>query len=287
MKIIISKNWKKLAWGNEPPFDPEEDVYDDSDYSADDYKDEEFFPGEKVRISGGSGVDSGKIVTVVSDDKIKTDGRGIPTNVEGAYQPVDWENEVPFQYPDGKLGLMFRERLTKVQQEPDNQNYHGVSDYDAETPLGHYLDDPAGGMEDYGKNKNKIIISKKYKKFAQVQNQTAKGIADAFKGLSGGLAQAGIDKATIYAQEVIGLINQGVNPQQAFDQIIKIKYQMGDKEAFKNKVIEIVKNLYSQQAAKPVAPVVPAQNPVQSSPVQVPVSTFGNQPNKNWAVPIR
>jgi hypothetical protein len=73
-----------------------------------------FKPGDKVKVSGGSGVASDKIATVVDRSKIKTDGRGIPTNVEGAYKPVDWSKEVAIQFDDsGDFGTMFKNRLFK------------------------------------------------------------------------------------------------------------------------------------------------------------------------------
>lgn len=73
-----------------------------------------FSPGDKVRITDGSGIDSNKVVTVVSPNYIKTDGSGVPTNVQGAYKPVDWSKEVAFQYDDGSFGTMFKNRLIKV-----------------------------------------------------------------------------------------------------------------------------------------------------------------------------
>jgi uncharacterized C2H2 Zn-finger protein len=75
-----------------------------------------FQPGTKARISSGSGVDSDKIVTIVDRSLVKTDGRGIPTNVSGAYKPVDWNREVAFQYEDGTIGTMFKNRLMPVEQ---------------------------------------------------------------------------------------------------------------------------------------------------------------------------
>jgi hypothetical protein len=73
-----------------------------------------FKPGMQFRISGGSGVDSDKIVTIVPSSAVETDGRGVPTNVSGAYKPVDWSREVAFQYEDGSIGTMFKNRLFPV-----------------------------------------------------------------------------------------------------------------------------------------------------------------------------
>ena len=70
--------------------------------------------GRKVRISAGSGVDSDKIVTIVNKSNIKTDGKGVPTNVRGAYKPVDWSKEDAIQYDDGSFGTMFKNRLMPI-----------------------------------------------------------------------------------------------------------------------------------------------------------------------------
>ncbi len=93
MRIIKTANYKRLAQNH-------------------------FYPGELVQISEGSGIDSGKIVTIVNGENIQTDGRGIPTNVDGAYQPVDWSKEVAIQYEDGSFGLMFTNRLIRLPEIP-------------------------------------------------------------------------------------------------------------------------------------------------------------------------
>ena len=40
--------------------------------------------GDRVRVSQGSGIDSGKEGVVAHPSEVKTDGRGIPTNISGA-----------------------------------------------------------------------------------------------------------------------------------------------------------------------------------------------------------
>lgn len=67
--------------------------------------------GSKVKVVFGSGLASGKLATVVPSTEIRTDGRGIPTNVEGAYKPVDWKRETAIRYEDGKYDTMFNNRL--------------------------------------------------------------------------------------------------------------------------------------------------------------------------------
>jgi len=74
---------------------------------------EDFKIEDKAKISEGSGLDSGKIATIVARSKIITDGRGIPKNVPGAYKPVDWKKEIAIQFEDGTYGTMFKNRLIK------------------------------------------------------------------------------------------------------------------------------------------------------------------------------
>lgn len=72
-----------------------------------------FKPGDKVRVSPGSGTLSGKTGAVVQPREVKTDGRGIPTNIKGAYSPVDWKKEVAVRLDNGELITMFKNRLIK------------------------------------------------------------------------------------------------------------------------------------------------------------------------------
>jgi hypothetical protein len=68
--------------------------------------------GTRVQVSvGDSGIDSGEVGTVVSSREVKTDGRGIPTNVEGAYDRVDWTRETAVKLDNGRLITMFNNRL--------------------------------------------------------------------------------------------------------------------------------------------------------------------------------
>lgn len=68
-------------------------------------------PGTRVKVTHGSGVDSGKTGVIVPRNKIKTDGRSIPTNVDGAYKPVDWSKEVAILTDDGEYITMFKNRV--------------------------------------------------------------------------------------------------------------------------------------------------------------------------------
>jgi predicted nucleic acid-binding Zn-ribbon protein len=71
--------------------------------------------GERVRVRTGSGLDSGKMGTIVDRQKVKTDGRGIPTNIEGAYKPMR-RDEVPVELDNGNLILMFKNRLERTEK---------------------------------------------------------------------------------------------------------------------------------------------------------------------------
>lgn len=70
--------------------------------------------GTPVRVSDGSGVNSNKVGMVVSPNEIKTNGRGVPINVDGAYKPVDWGRESAVQLDDGNLITMFNNRLHQI-----------------------------------------------------------------------------------------------------------------------------------------------------------------------------
>lgn len=70
--------------------------------------------GKTYWITEGSGVDSGKKVTVVSKEEfqqnVKTNERGIP-EIPGAYTTVDWLTQVPVKFDDGHYDVMFANRL--------------------------------------------------------------------------------------------------------------------------------------------------------------------------------
>ena len=82
--------------------------------------------GSSRKVMFGSGVASGKTGTVVDRNEIKTDGRGIPTNIEGAYKPVDWKNETAIRYHEGqgsmsgKYDTMPHARLKPVEDDSES-----------------------------------------------------------------------------------------------------------------------------------------------------------------------
>jgi hypothetical protein len=73
--------------------------------------------GSRVRITAG-GVDDRKTGRVVSPREVRTNGRGVPTNVRGAYKPVDWNEEVAVRLDDGELITMYVHMLQLL---PDRQ----------------------------------------------------------------------------------------------------------------------------------------------------------------------
>jgi len=75
---------------------------------------ESFTQGMRVKVSDGSGVDSNKTGVVVSPREVKTNGRGVPTNIQGAYKPVDWGREVAVKLDDGEIITMFKNRLSRI-----------------------------------------------------------------------------------------------------------------------------------------------------------------------------
>lgn len=70
--------------------------------------------GRRVRIAEGSGIDSGKVGKVVYRAIVLTDGDGIPTNVQGAYKPVDWSRESAVLLDTGEIITMYRNRLIVI-----------------------------------------------------------------------------------------------------------------------------------------------------------------------------
>lgn len=70
--------------------------------------------GTRVQVCGGSGIDSDRKGTVVSRHEVKTDGRGVATNISGHYKPVDWKNEQAVRLDNGTLITMFNNRLIRI-----------------------------------------------------------------------------------------------------------------------------------------------------------------------------
>jgi hypothetical protein len=67
--------------------------------------------GTRVKVSDGSGIDSGKEGIIVERSRVRTDGRGVPTNIIGAYKPVDWSRDVAVQLDNGSIITMPKNRL--------------------------------------------------------------------------------------------------------------------------------------------------------------------------------
>ena len=78
--------------------------------------------GDRVQIAINSGTLSGKKGVVIDKNLVKTDGRGVPTNIPGAYKPVDWNAEVAIQLDDGQLVTMFKNRVRPAIEADWNEN---------------------------------------------------------------------------------------------------------------------------------------------------------------------
>jgi len=86
--------------------------------------------GDRVRVSEGSGVDSNREGTVVHPSEVKTRGDGVPTNVEGAYKPVDWSRETAVRLDNGSLITMFNNRLSSAVSKDANESLETVMRHD-------------------------------------------------------------------------------------------------------------------------------------------------------------
>lgn len=75
---------------------------------------ETFKPGDRVQLKDSAGVDSNKLGVIVDRSEVRTSGRGVPTNVQGAYKPVDWSREVVIKLDDGNIITMFKNLVRKV-----------------------------------------------------------------------------------------------------------------------------------------------------------------------------
>ena len=72
--------------------------------------------GDKVQVTICSGLCSEKIGRIVPRNSVKTNGRGIATNIHGHYKPVNWSKEVAVLLDDGELITMFKSRLIKIEE---------------------------------------------------------------------------------------------------------------------------------------------------------------------------
>jgi len=68
-------------------------------------------PGTMVRIEQCSGVDSNKTGVIVPWSEVRYNGRGVPSNIPGAYSPPDRKAEAPVRLDNGNLITMFKERV--------------------------------------------------------------------------------------------------------------------------------------------------------------------------------
>lgn len=70
--------------------------------------------GERVEVSLGSGLRSGKVGTIVPWSRVRTDGRGIPL-IEGHYKPADHRAEALILGDGGELFTMYKNRLRRIE----------------------------------------------------------------------------------------------------------------------------------------------------------------------------
>ena len=76
--------------------------------------------GRKVQVTECSGIDSGKLATVVSHTQVRITGYGIP-DLPGHYKPVNWSKDVAIRFdvdgrysPAGKLEVISKTRLRRI-----------------------------------------------------------------------------------------------------------------------------------------------------------------------------
>ncbi len=68
--------------------------------------------GVRIQVTGGSGIDSHRIGTVIARNRIQVDGRGIP-KIAGYYKPMS-PDEVALIDDHGQMFTMFRNRLRVI-----------------------------------------------------------------------------------------------------------------------------------------------------------------------------
>ena len=78
--------------------------------------------GDEVEISHNYGVDSGKRGTVLHPNKVRTNGRGVPIDVPGAYKPVDHKKEHVVKLHSGSYAVVPKGSLTKLKEDAINED---------------------------------------------------------------------------------------------------------------------------------------------------------------------
>jgi hypothetical protein len=73
--------------------------------------------GDEVTISHNYGIDSGKQGTVLHPNKVRTNERGVPTDVPGAYKPVDHKKEHVVKLHSGSYAVVPKGSLTKLKED--------------------------------------------------------------------------------------------------------------------------------------------------------------------------
>lgn len=83
-------------------------------------KEATFKAGDKATVVD-YGTMSNKVVTVVDQKEIKTDGRGVPINVSGAYKEPNYKTHVPVKTRDGKFSLIPKKSLKKNEPKQESR----------------------------------------------------------------------------------------------------------------------------------------------------------------------
>ena len=79
--------------------------------------------GNRVKIAGGSGIDSDKQGVIIDPKQVPIKGNGVP-NIPGHYKPVDWSKQFAIKYDDGSINTMFKNRVIKLQEHMNYRDFY-------------------------------------------------------------------------------------------------------------------------------------------------------------------
>jgi hypothetical protein len=88
--------------------------------------------GDEVQISDHYGLDRRQRGIVLHPNKVRTNGRGVPTDVPGAYKPVDHKKEHVVKLHNGSHAVVPKRLLTKVLKEETEKPVKGTPEYQKE-----------------------------------------------------------------------------------------------------------------------------------------------------------
>lgn len=180
-------------------------------------KEATFKAGDKATVVD-YGTMSNKVVTVVDQKEIKTDGRGVPINVSGAYKEANYKTHVPVKTRDGKFSLIPKKNLKK--NEPKQESKEPII--------------PKTKVRE-----NQIIISRKRLKEGNRVSDKLPGVIDEFlqdiaQYSHGNFSYKNIlDFSEIFNSKDISILNKWRKQSQNIED--------EEFEDFQNKIIEYVK----------------------------------------------